>query len=81
MGQCSGMTPERNRTAVRFRPPWIPWWPLAAAVSLATAVALAAAYGRIIEAIIIGVILGPPLALIALWAIAWRRDQLDDAER
>jgi choline-glycine betaine transporter len=50
-------------------------------VSLGTALGLAVASGRVIEAVIIGVILVPPLALIAVWAVAWRRDQLDDAER
>jgi len=46
-------------------------------VSLATALALAVTSGRVIEAVIIGVILLPPLALIGLWLVAWRRDQLE----
>jgi hypothetical protein len=66
---------------VRFRPPWIPCWPVAAVVSLSAALALAVADGRTGDAIIVGVILLPPLALIALWAAAWRRGQLDDSKR
>jgi hypothetical protein len=66
---------------VRFRPPWIPWWPLAAVVSLSTGLALAVAYGRTGDAIIVAVILLPSLALIALWVVAWRRGQLDDSKR
>jgi hypothetical protein len=50
-------------------------------VALATALGLAAASGRIIEAVIVGVLLLPPLALIALWLVAWRRGQLDANER
>jgi hypothetical protein len=49
-------------------------------VSLSTALVLAVAYGRIIEAAIIGVILLPSLALLALWLVAWRRGQLEDSE-
>ena len=60
------------------RPLWIPWWRFATTLLLAAALALSAAVGRVIEAIIIGVVLLPSLALVGLWFVAWRRDQLAD---
>jgi hypothetical protein len=66
-----------SRKSETRRPPWIPGWPLGAVVALSTALGLAAATGRVVEAAIIGVILLPPLALIGLWLVAWRRDQLE----
>jgi hypothetical protein len=66
-----------SRKSETRRPPWIPWWPLGAVVALSAALGLAAATGRVVEAAVIGVILLPPLALIGLWLVAWRRDRLE----
>ena len=45
----------------------IPWRRIATAVLLTAALAIAAAAGRVIEAIIIGVLLLPSLALVGIW--------------
>jgi hypothetical protein len=60
------------------RPAWTPWWRIATTLVLAAALGISAAAGRVIDAIIISVLLLPPLALLGLWFIAWRRDQLAD---
>jgi hypothetical protein len=60
------------------RPAWILGGESQTAVLLAVALTISAAAGRVIEAIIIGVLLLPSFALVALWFIAWRRDQLAD---
>jgi hypothetical protein len=66
-----------NVTLIR-RLAWIPWWRIATALLLAAALAISAAAGRVIEAIIIGVLLLPSLVLVGLWFIAWRRNRLAD---
>jgi hypothetical protein len=60
------------------RPAWIPWWRITTLVSLTFAFGIAAAAGRVIEAIVIGILLLPSLAFVAVWVYAWRRDRLAD---
>ena len=69
------MTPEGRLTTVR-PPAWVPWWRIAALVSLAIAFGIAATTGRVIEAVIIGVLLLPSLAFVTIWVYAWQKDQL-----
>lgn len=56
----------------------IPWWRIATAVLLSAALVISGAAGRVIEAIIIGVLLLASIALIVLSFIARRRDHLPD---
>lgn len=54
-----------------------PWWPLATALPLAAALAIAVTAGRVIDGVIVGALLVPALGLLALWVVARRRGQLD----
>jgi hypothetical protein len=65
-----------GHSAVVRRPAWIPGWRIAQALLLALALAISIAAGRVIEAAIIAVLLLPALALVGLWVVAWRRDEL-----
>jgi hypothetical protein len=56
----------------------IQWWRIATAILLSVALVISVAAGRIIEAIIIGLLLLASLALVVLSFIAWRGDRLRD---
>jgi choline-glycine betaine transporter len=58
---------------VRSRIPFVPWWPLATAILLITALSIAVSSGRTIEAVIVGVLAVPTLAFLGLWLVAWKR--------
>ena len=47
----------------------IPWWPLATAAGLTTALVISATAGRVTETIIIATLLVPALAFLVLWLI------------
>jgi hypothetical protein len=64
-----GYAPRTVKSRIRF----VPWWPLATAVLLITALSIAVSSGRTIEAVIIGVFVVPTLAFLGLWSFAWKR--------
>ena len=53
----------------------IPWWGVATAVLLSISLALALFGGRTLEAIIVGAILVPLLALLGTWLYASNRQR------
>jgi hypothetical protein len=69
VGSAANLSAEQ----VKYRPPFVPWWPLATAVLLVTAFAIALGAGRTIDAVIVGVLLVPTLALLGLWLLARKR--------
>jgi len=75
-GECSPEDGGGNLSLIK-RPAWIPWWRIATAVLLSAALGDISMAGRVIEAIIVGVLLIPSIALVGLWLVAWQRDQLE----
>lgn len=47
----------------------IPWWPLATAAGLTTALVISASAGRVTDTTIITILLVPALAFLVLWLI------------
>jgi hypothetical protein len=47
----------------------LPWWPLATAAGLTTALVISATAGRVIDTVIITVLLVPTLAFLLVWLI------------
>jgi hypothetical protein len=54
----------------------IPWWLLAAAVSLTAAHVIAATAHRLVETIIIAILLAPVAAFVIVYIVAWRMGRL-----
>ena len=59
---------------------FVPWARLVTAVLLITAFAIALRVGHTIEAVIVGIVTIPTLALIVLWLVGRRRGWLEDGE-
>jgi hypothetical protein len=51
----------------------VPWWRLATTLLLVVGLAIAAAAGRTVDAVIAGILLVPSLAVSLMWVVAVRR--------